>query len=251
MQNFRIPSSASAASAPPESHLGAHGLCTSCAAVHDATDPGQCIGSLSDDENEYAVYPSPEAIFAPEAQTLADLLRPDARFKLSRVRRYGVALTVALSHLRLHSTPWLKEQWTCDDVRFTAATDDVSTSPHEKAYICTSFVNTTSATRTVRPKKDRSFSTLGIVLLELCFWKRLEEHPLWLNPVFAAGKADPMIRQTVACEWLADVQGEAGKDYATAVRWTLKQAPSMLKDDGQQSWRRLCAERCSTSAKIL
>lgn len=83
-------------------------------------------------------------------------------------------------------------------------------------------------------QKDRSFSTLGVVLLELCFGHRLEEHRMFRNPAYAALKADPIIRQTVACEWLDDVQGEAADDYANAVAWTLKQSPAVLKDD---KWR--------------
>lgn len=43
-----------------------------------------------------------------------------------------------------------------------------------------------------------------------------------------------MIRQAVACEWMDDVQGEAGEEYATAVTWTLRQAPAIVKDG---SWR--------------
>lgn len=80
-------------------------------------------------------------------------------------------------------------------------------------------------------RKDRSFTTLGIVLLELRFGKRLEDHRLWLNPLYTPDIADPMIRQTVACVWLEDVHGEAGEDYARAVDWMLRQAPSVLKGE--------------------
>ncbi|KAK3047848.1 hypothetical protein LTR09_010823 [Extremus antarcticus] len=57
---------------------------------------------------------------------------------------------------------------------------------------------------------------------------------MFRNPAYAALKADPIIRQTVACEWVDDVQGEAADDYANAVAWTLKQSPAVLKDD---KWR--------------
>jgi hypothetical protein len=83
-------------------------------------------------------------------------------------------------------------------------------------------------------KKDRSFSTLGIVLLELCFGCRLEGHKMWQTPGYAALQNDPMMRQTIACEWLDDVQGEAGEDYAKAVNWTLRQSPATLKNE---QWR--------------
>lgn len=39
----------------------------------------------------------------------------------------------------------------------------------------------------------------------------------------------------VACEWLEDIQGEAGGDYANAVDWTLRQAPTTSTDG---TWRK-------------
>ena len=57
---------------------------------------------------------------------------------------------------------------------------------------------------------------------------------MWRNPAYATLKNDPVMRQTVACEWLDEVEGEAGEDYSNAVNWTLRQAPAILKDD---KWR--------------
>lgn len=164
-----------------------------------------------------------------DVATLADLLHPQSALKLTRVRRYGIGLTLASSHLQLHSTPWLKEYWTAQDVCFPVSSRISNAKAlHGEPYILTHF---DSVANNNILKKDRSFSTLGIVLLELCFGRQLEDHHLWSSPAFSAGIADPMIRQAVACEWLEEVLGEAGEDYATAVHWTLRQAPVVIKDD--------------------
>jgi hypothetical protein len=47
-------------------------------------------------------------------------------------------------------------------------------------------------------------------------------------------KTNPLIRQFVVSEWLKDVEGEAGEQYANAVRFCLQQAPTSLKDE---KWR--------------
>lgn len=194
--------------------------------------PDICLGSIDDGDNEYAIYPAVERMDMADSTTLADLLCPGSAFKLSRVQRYGIALTLASSHLQLHSTPWIKEYWTSEDVCFpTSPINGTSKTLHGEPYILTQFDSTSSGPQL---KKDRSFSTLGIVLLELCFGTRLETHLLWSNPAFVSGKADPMIRQAVACAWLEEVPGEAGEDYALAVDWALRQAPLTVKDD---KWR--------------
>ena len=163
---------------------------------------------------------------------LPTFLHPDATFKLTRVQRYGIALTLASSHLQLHSTPWLKEHWTSDDVLFPTTSSNNTATIHGEPYILATILPANSVSAT--PVKDHSFSTLGIVLLELCFGSRLEDHNMWQNPAYAPLKADPNFRQTVARVWLDDVQGEAGEDYAMATQWTLTQSPAVTKDD---KWR--------------
>ncbi|GIZ44581.1 hypothetical protein CKM354_000777500 [Cercospora kikuchii] len=209
------------------------GLCRTCSAVHDpkkALDTS--LGRLSDGQNEYAVFPVAHDMPIAATATLADILDPRSTLRLTRVERYGVALTLASSHLQLHSTPWLKQQWTSEDVCFPTSANGSAVTLHGEPYILTSLSNVANSSKQMT--KDRSFSTLGIVLLELCFGRRLEDHPLWSNSLYAAGKSDSIMRQAVAFEWLDDVQGEAGEEYATAVTWTLRHVPGIVKDG---SWR--------------
>ncbi|KAK4501025.1 hypothetical protein PRZ48_006831 [Zasmidium cellare] len=225
--------SAALSSSMPPLDLQTQGLCNACSTVHGSSQTGLCLGTISEGDHDYAIFPAVEPVTVPHTATLADLLHPQSVGKLTRVQRYGIALTLASSHMQLHSTPWIKEYWTAEDVCFPTSPGNSSTKAlHGEPYILAHFDSIPANCSPL--KKDRSFSTLGIVLLELCFGTRLEDHHLWSNPAFSAGKADPMIRQAVACEWLEDVQGEAGEDYATAVNWTLRQAPIVIKDD---KWR--------------
>lgn len=212
----------------PSIQLKQAGLCKAFSRHNTNAD---CIGTVLEGEHEYAVYPSSEKLAMTKETSLADLLRADSPVRLTRVQRYGIALTLASSHLQLHSTPWLKEYWTSEDVLFPTEHTNLAVL-HGEPYILAHVDSTTN--NTLVAKKDRSFSTLGIVLLELCFGCRLEDHKMWQTPGYAALQNDPMMRQTVACEWLDEVQGEAGEDYANAVNWTLRQSPAMLKDE---KWR--------------
>ncbi|KAK1093016.1 hypothetical protein LTR48_003192 [Friedmanniomyces endolithicus] len=191
-------------------------------------------------ETYYAVYPAAEktplvagATSGPDAgTTLADTLKPNFRPRLTRVQRYGIALTLASSHLQLHSTPWLHEQWTAENVHFPLTDDNGALTLHGEPYVLTQFEAANNKPPT--GQSDQSFSTLGIVLLELCFGTRFEDHHLWQNPAYAPLRSDPNMRQVIACQWLKDVEGEAGDDYASAVNWTLRQAPLVVQGN---KWR--------------
>ena len=191
------------------------------------------LGTVEEGKSEYAVYPATETVSTAQGTSLADILQLGSPVKLSRVQRYGTALTLASSHLQLHSTPWLKEYWTSEDVLFPMTQSNNAAILHGEPYILAGFEASNASPSATQ--KDGSFSTLGIVLLELCFGYLLEDHKMWKqNPIYASLKTDPNMRQTVACEWLGDVEGEAGEDYANAVNLTLRQAPAVLQDD---KWR--------------
>ena len=214
----------------PSDYLKQKGLCN---VISCHTSSSDCIATVLEGDHEYAIYPCTQRVAMPHDTSLADLLLPDSRVKLTRVQRYGVALTLASSHLQLHSTPWLKEYWTSEHVLFPASQPNTAIL-HGEPYILANITATTQPNTNQLMTKDRSFSTLGIVLLELCFGRRLEDHKEWQKPGYAALMQDSNIRQAVACVWLEDVGEEAGPDYATAVNWTLRQAPAVLKDE---KWR--------------
>lgn len=62
----------------------------------------------------------------------------------------------------------------------------------------------------------------------------LDQHELWQQAGFSAAMTNPMMRHFVAFEWSKDVEGEAGEQYASAVRFCLHQGPAVLQDE---KWR--------------
>ena len=90
------------------------------------------------------------------------------------------------------------------------------------------------ATASSPRQRDRSFVTLGIILLELCFGISLDAHPLWNDQSFPRNPLDPMQQQAVAYEWAEDIDNEEGLEYAAAVKWCLKESPTTL---GDNKWR--------------
>ena len=193
-----------------------------------------CIGTLCHKEHQYEVYPDIDTVQMSEKGSLADVIEGSLAHKIGRVQRYGIALTLASSHLQLYKSAWLSQTWTCEDILFPITSDLAGRVVlHGPPYILTGFTNPSSSSNS-QPQKDRVFSTLGIVLLELCFGVRLEAHRLWQNSIYTIDRVDPMLRQAVACEWLEEVEYEAGVDYATAVKRALKRAPALIKDD---TWR--------------
>ncbi|KAF2743785.1 hypothetical protein M011DRAFT_377341, partial [Sporormia fimetaria CBS 119925] len=74
--------------------------------------------------------------------------------------------------------------------------------------------------------------SLGILLLELCFGKRLEDHSLRKQYPTGEGKEKQAFDLAAALVWNQHVDGEAGDGYACAVRWCFAGASIH-----SQSWR--------------
>ncbi|WPH03870.1 Hypothetical protein R9X50_00675300 [Acrodontium crateriforme] len=212
------------------SNLKHKGLCQS---VCGHNEDGSCIGCLIDDDNDanYTVLLTTTLPDASTSITLADALT--SRPPMSRAQRYAIALTLASSHLQLHSTPWLSQEWRIQDVHLPVSLSPTRKVLYNEPYLQTVFESQPSLTK----QKDMSFATLGICLLELCFGMLLEEHHLWEQPCFAQGKNNPIIRQAVASEWLEEVAGEAGPEYAAALEWTLRSAPAVAGCGSSGKWR--------------
>ena len=207
--------------------LSAHDLCDTIKAADNIIGVGECYGSLTDHSTDrcYTVSNDSEPS-APSSTTsdakLCDILDGSTPVVLTRMQRYSIAATLASSLLQLETTPWA-QTWESRDVHF--AHDTVL--EYDRPFFL-SRLDAKCAT------KDDSFKALGTLLLELCFGKPLDQHVLWDQPGFAMAKTNPIMRGFVALDWLKDVEGEAGEQYANAVRYCLQEAPTSLKDE---KWR--------------
>jgi hypothetical protein len=66
--------------------------------------------------------------------------------------------------------------------------------------------------------KTFNFYSLGILLLELCFGRRLEDHPQRQRLLSGSKEVNQAFDLMAALKWLGGVGDEAGEDYASAVK---------------------------------
>lgn len=154
------------------------------------------LGCLSDASNKYRIHLVNEVsavAIVSKPVSLGHVLSKSSETKLTRRERYLLALMVASSHLQLHESPWLGSQWRKQDILFPCSTDQKISS--EKPYIARSFQSddATMNGQSPRPAADHGLTTLGILLLELCFGVALEDHKIRKNFVTLDGQPNPGI----------------------------------------------------------
>jgi hypothetical protein len=122
---------------------------------------------------------------------------------------------------QLQSTPWLRTGLCKEDVIFFPSDDEKPIITYGEPFIRQGFAHGyTHFTSINSSVNDCNFYSLGILLLELCFGRRLEDHPLRKqhqpgNDVETKNAFDII----AALKWSSSVSGEGGEDYATAVKW--------------------------------
>lgn len=160
--------------------------------THSGASPS--LGCLTDTNNRYHIYPVTEtgpAESISESISLERLLNKTSRIRLTRRERYMIALTIACSHLQLHDSPWLAAQWSKKDILVHCGKDHGIID--EKPYITRSFHSTGEVLdgQSAYAVADHGLSTLGILLLELCFGVALEDHETRRNFVALDGRPNP------------------------------------------------------------
>ncbi|KAK1031602.1 hypothetical protein LTS16_017924 [Friedmanniomyces endolithicus] len=203
----------------------------------------QNVGALKDEtwdlEQQYTVFLQPNDLLPGAGVPLTCLLQKSYRPVLSRRQRYALALTIASSHLQLQSTPWISRQWTAADVFFPL---DGQVAILDRPYVSAEFGDSKpSPSSRAATSTDRAFTSLGIMLLELCSRKMLEDSDCWQTLQFSdAQKTQSTYRQIVAKKWADEIEEEEGPEMASAIMWCLNESPKAL--EGEQ-WRRDLAER--------
>lgn len=194
---------------------------------NDAGD--QCMGVISHNNETYHLHPkSAQNVNVSNTSTLDHILSGKYGGFLTRRQRYGIALLLASSVAQLQFTPWLASGLSKDKVYFFRDTNDEVT--HNEPYIRQGFEN--SSTSGVI-SKDSDFSSLGIILLELCFGQRLEDQPFRKIYQHTTQEAKQAFDLMSALKWCKSVRDEGGDDYATAVQWCFFEGAKV----GSNDWR--------------
>jgi hypothetical protein len=167
--------------------------------------------------------------------SLERLLNRTAGVILNRRQRFFISFTVASAQLQLHSTPWLGEQWSKENILFLYDNpEDPSSIRYDQPFLSCTLASPTIQTAQTDILRATTFSTLGILLLELCFGVPFETTPIWKVSLPANG-ANAVSNRGAAIGWASEVTAEAGQEYADAVMWCLTKFVAGGMDD---AWRK-------------
>jgi hypothetical protein len=217
---------------------------------------GKCMGIIGHDDESYHLHPFTKRRRATDdvPVTLDHVLSLEFEGQhLSRRQRYSIALLVASSVAQLQFTPWLRTGLSKEDVIFFPPDDDNLDIPYGEPFIRQGFPQKHHVS-TNAEIAECNFYSLGILLLELCFGRRLEDHPFRKKHPTDDADAKQAFDIMAALKWSASVSGEGGDDYAAAVKWCFTGAT-----DKEKNWRgeiirnvvrplELCQEHFKTAA---
>jgi len=233
---------------PPPSYTSAEvsGVITDlCHALTDKIPASpEALGYLAPEGSEPCFVVHPDSSVADHTHVNLDHLLEDSAQKLTRRQRYRLSLVLASSFVQLKDTAWLQTPWDKCNVYFPAPS---GTPNLESPFIISRFHDHDPrhawTARTQGGGHDvAGIACLGILLLELCFGRTIDQHPS--RPMLPEGVGGAQMRAALdliaALEWLKDVNDEAGADYTEAVEWCLAGCRT-LPSDG--SWRKLMVEK--------
>jgi hypothetical protein len=193
----------------------------------------KCMGIIGHADETYHLHPFTKRKRPNDndSLTLDCILSSSFVGCLTRRQRYSIALLLASSVAQLQFTPWLKMGLTKEDVLFFPCEDDDRSISYSEPFICQGFSLNPLPSSKVEAS-EYNFYSLGILLLELCFGQRLEDHHLRKRYPAGSGEAKQAFDLKAALKWSQSVSDEGGDDYAAAVKWCFTGTNS-----SDQSWR--------------
>ena len=149
-----------------------------------------------------------------------------ARFDITRQRRFEMAVQIVSALLQIHTSPWLSNRWSKDQLLFLADSHNLYS---DYPYVSQTFVpNVTDAPMTnqsfhsppstAEEDTRASLFTIGVIILELIFGHNIEACSF--RHVYYGSNNQPN-DQTDVCtarRWAQKVLGECGADIADVVR---------------------------------
>ncbi|KUJ07975.1 uncharacterized protein LY89DRAFT_742271 [Mollisia scopiformis] len=146
--------------------------------------------------------------------------------------------------------PQLHSSWSKNDILFVCDANDKSKIHMDKPYVSRPVTGTLTndATSTPLSQPDRTFQesihNLGIMLLELCFGKTIEDHELCAGIEIEDERIKQALLYGIASKWAQDVVGETGLGYSDAVEWCLHyRLESCLDGGASEKWREDMVEK--------
>lgn len=203
-----------------------------CLAIQRAKGETSCLGVLVGGCGEkYRVWPlmekSPTSKPAGVLSLESLLAQPGA---LKKKERLILGVQLASTVMQLHKTEWLGENWGKRDILFyeqvaqgksgSAAT----ISPVLKPLVRRSFapqslppLSPQNSVRSIIIPQNQSLFSLGVILMELWYGKRLEDLQIETDRAGIDGMSD-MTDHITAKRLINDISEDAGEKYGDAVR---------------------------------
>lgn len=224
----QTPSNGFAAAFPKITDLGLVPIDNLCWAMKQWTDGkanSQCLGYLcTEAKQRLAIYlpemptPFPDRRNVKSLSQLMNPAIPTGKFDFSRGDRLRLGLTIASSVLQLYKTPWLRDDWTKDDIMIN---DGTTRRLHDQAYVSRSFPSAPEQTgpreKFLGPRNKTLFA-LGVVLIELSLGRSIESLRDSEDPLGFDGSPNVHTTWHTANRLIDAVYDENGKRYGDAVR---------------------------------
>jgi hypothetical protein len=179
-----------------------------------------CLGIIGHSHDVFHMHPDKQLPITQEHNAVSLDEALSAGQKISRRQRASIAVALAIAVAQLRLTPWLGSAITKKDIYFFPSSPG-ATSDFGEPFIRQEVA---AGQGPIVEAKDSviSLNSLGIILLELCFNMRIEDHSS--RKLMPAGTPDEesAMDRIVAKKWVDDVFEESGSDYEQAVEWCLK-----------------------------
>lgn len=179
-----------------------------------------CLGVIGHRSRNFHLHPTDlyPAIQTDNSVSLEDLM--SAGLLKSRRERFAVAAKLASAVAQLRLTPWMRSGITKTDILFFPRQSGVG-ADLEVPFIRQDFAS--ERTSLVEPTESAiNLHALGIMLLELCFNVRIEDHPMRSGRATGTSNERLALDRMAAQHWVDDVFDDSGHDYEQAVKWCLE-----------------------------
>ena len=141
-------------------------------------------------------------------------------FPLNWAERLEIALTVASNILQLQQKPWLRDDWTKEDLSLCKDRTD-ETKQHvlvSKPVPATELSDSARAAKVFGLPRNKTLFALGVFLIELCLGQAFDSLRSLQDLLDANGHTNIMADLSVADRLTKHLYGEVGDRYGDVVR---------------------------------
>ena len=195
-----------------------------CSTIQTIKEMRTCIGILVGNNSKHQVW-APRAPLAmlTSARTLSLAEMLSLPEPPTRRERLKLGVRLASSVLQFHKTEWLQERWGKQDIYLIQGDSSQSRSPSlETPVVCQAFTPKPSileaSTESNIISCSLSLFSLGIVLIELWFWRSVESFQADKPPTYDSLEDLDTARFITARKLIKSLYGDAGDDYGDIVR---------------------------------